>query len=148
MTQEKKMKMSDLNKHTKMAMVSQFLGFMLDAYDMALVLVMAPILTKLFAPPHGDPAWEYISIVFSLFNHDGRSTRGCCILGTLCGQDGETLSSCFYYRRRGAYVVCLCISAHAGLHWRLGRYDPFSENQVRHGSLLRRGIRCWPYLRY
>ncbi len=64
MPAEKKMPMRQLNKNTKMAMVSQFLGFMLDAYDMALVLVMAPILTKLFAPPHADPAWEYISIVF------------------------------------------------------------------------------------
>ncbi|HEY6303531.1 MAG TPA: hypothetical protein VIX14_10730 [Terriglobales bacterium] len=33
-----------LSKDAKMAMISQFLGFMLDVYDMALVLVMAPIL--------------------------------------------------------------------------------------------------------
>ena len=39
------------NKDTRMAMISQFLGFMLDAYDMALVLVMAPILVKVFSPP-------------------------------------------------------------------------------------------------
>ncbi len=44
-------------------MISQFLGFMLDAYDMALVLIMAPILTKLFAPPGGSAAWQYMSIV-------------------------------------------------------------------------------------
>ena len=36
-----------LSKATRMAMISQFLGFMLDAYDMALVLVMAPILVKI-----------------------------------------------------------------------------------------------------
>ena len=36
-----------LSKQTKMAMASQFLGFMLDAYDMAMVLVMAPILALL-----------------------------------------------------------------------------------------------------
>ncbi len=53
-----------LSKDTKMAMISQFLGFMLDAYDMALVLIMAPIFTKLFAPPGGSAAWQYISIVF------------------------------------------------------------------------------------
>lgn len=52
-----------LNRETKLAMISQFLGFMLDAYDMALVLIMAPILTKLFAPPSGNAAWQYISIV-------------------------------------------------------------------------------------
>lgn len=52
-----------LSKSTKMAMISQFLGFMLDAYDMALVLIMAPILTKLFAPPGGSAAWQYMSIV-------------------------------------------------------------------------------------
>ena len=42
-----------LSKNTKMAMISQFLGFMLDAYDMALVLVMAPILVNVFASPRG-----------------------------------------------------------------------------------------------
>ena len=45
-----------LSKDTKMAMTSQFLGFMLDAYDMALVLVMAPILGKfLFHPRAAQP---------------------------------------------------------------------------------------------
>ena len=48
-----------------MAMISQFLGFMLDAYDMALVLVMAPILVKVFVSPQGSPAWQYIVIVFT-----------------------------------------------------------------------------------
>lgn len=46
-------------------MASQFLGFMLDAYDMALVLVMAPMLVNLFSPPHGSDAWRYITIVFT-----------------------------------------------------------------------------------
>jgi len=54
-----------LNKDTKMAMVSQFLGFMLDAFDMALVLVMAPILVKVFSSPKGSEAWQYITIVLT-----------------------------------------------------------------------------------
>ena len=54
-----------LSKNTKMAMVSQFLGFRLDAYDMALVLVMAPILVKVFASPKGSEAWQYITVVFT-----------------------------------------------------------------------------------
>ena len=54
-----------LSKQAKMAMISQFLGFMLDAYDMALVLVMAPILVKVFISPKGSAAWQYIVIVFS-----------------------------------------------------------------------------------
>ena len=54
-----------LGKNTKLAMVSQFLGFMLDAYDMALVLVMAPILIKVFASPKGSEAWQYITVVFT-----------------------------------------------------------------------------------
>jgi hypothetical protein len=37
-------------------MFSQFLGFGLDAYDMAMVVVMAPILTKLFISPGGSLA--------------------------------------------------------------------------------------------
>jgi MHS family proline/betaine transporter-like MFS transporter len=62
MATQKKVKLS---KDTKMAMVSQFLGFMLDAYDMALVLIMAPILVKLFSSPTGSEAWRYITIVFT-----------------------------------------------------------------------------------
>jgi MHS family proline/betaine transporter-like MFS transporter len=54
-----------LTKDSKMAMASQFLGFMLDAYDMALVLVMAPILVKLFSSPKGSEAWQYITIVLT-----------------------------------------------------------------------------------
>src|SRR5271165_3838643 len=56
---------SKLNKDTKMAMAFQFLGFMLDAYDMALVLVMAPILVKIFSSSGGSDAWEYIKIVLT-----------------------------------------------------------------------------------
>ncbi|MGB9086270.1 MAG: MFS transporter, partial [Terriglobales bacterium] len=54
-----------LSKDAKMAMISQFLGFMLDAYDMALVLIMAPILVKVFISPKGSAAWQYIVIVFT-----------------------------------------------------------------------------------
>src|SRR6202035_4327377 len=54
-----------LSKDARMAMLSQFLGFMLDAYDMALVLVMAPILVKIFVSPKGSAAWQYIVIVFT-----------------------------------------------------------------------------------
>jgi MFS family permease len=54
-----------LSNDARMAMISQFLGFMLDAYDMALVLVMAPILVKVFISPKGSAAWQYIVIVFT-----------------------------------------------------------------------------------
>jgi MFS family permease len=54
-----------LSKATRMAMISQFLGFMLDAYDMALVLIMAPILVKVFSSPKGSEAWQYITIIFT-----------------------------------------------------------------------------------
>jgi MFS family permease len=43
-----------------MAMASQFLGFMPDAYDNTLVLIMVPILVKLFSSPGGSAAWNYI----------------------------------------------------------------------------------------
>ncbi len=46
-------------------MISQFLGFMLDAYDMALVLVMAPLLVHVFSSPSGSEAWRYITIVLT-----------------------------------------------------------------------------------
>lgn len=53
------------SKETRLAMISQFLGFMLDAYDMALVLIMAPILVKVFSAPGGSPAWEYIKVLLT-----------------------------------------------------------------------------------
>ncbi len=46
-----------------MAMTSQFLGFMLDAYDMAMVIVMAPILGKIFTSPKGSLLWQYLAVV-------------------------------------------------------------------------------------
>lgn len=54
-----------LSRDTKQAMFSQFLGFGLDAYDMAMVLIMAPILIKVFVSPKGSAAWQYIVIVFT-----------------------------------------------------------------------------------
>jgi MFS family permease len=57
--------MDGLSRETRMAMYSQFIGFMLDAYDMALVLVMAPILVKVFSSGHGSEAWQYITIVLT-----------------------------------------------------------------------------------
>lgn len=51
------------SKDTKMAMTSQFLGFMLDAYDMAMVIVMAPILGKIFTSPKGSLLWQYLAVV-------------------------------------------------------------------------------------
>lgn len=52
-----------LSPDAKKAMLSQFLGFGLDAYDMAMVVVMAPILTKLFVAPGGSVAWQYTKIL-------------------------------------------------------------------------------------
>jgi MFS family permease len=47
------------------AMWGQWFGFMLDSYDMALVLVMAPILTKIFTSGTGNPVWQYVVIVLT-----------------------------------------------------------------------------------
>jgi len=52
-----------LSRDTKQAMISQFLGFGLDAYDMAMVVVMAPILGKLFVSPGGSAAWQYTKVL-------------------------------------------------------------------------------------
>jgi MFS family permease len=57
--------MNGLSRDTRMAMYSQFIGFMLDAYDMALVLVMAPILVEVFCSGQGGEAWQYITIVLT-----------------------------------------------------------------------------------
>ncbi len=76
-------------KQTKMAMMSQFLGFMLDAYDMALVLVMAPILVKIFVSPKGSAAWQYIVIVFSYSITMAARPIGSAIFGRFADKIGR-----------------------------------------------------------
>jgi len=89
MAAERKMTMKELPKSTRMAMVSQFLGFGLDAYDMGLVLVMAPILAKLFAAPKGDPAWAYISIVILYSITMAARPVGAAIFGHFADKTGR-----------------------------------------------------------
>ncbi len=61
------MKSDDLyamSKDAKRAMFGQFIGFGLDTYDMATLIVMAPLLTKVFALHDASVAWKYLQIVF------------------------------------------------------------------------------------
>ena len=80
---------SKLNKDTKMAMAFQFLGFMLDAYDMALVLTMAPILVKLFSSPEGTEAWKYIKIVLTYSITMAARPIGSAIFGQIADKIGR-----------------------------------------------------------
>ena len=80
-----------LSKQTKMAMASQFLGFMLDAYDMAMVLVMAPILVKVFVSPKGSAAWQYIVDRVQLFHYHGLKAHRFGDLWTLRRQNRQAL---------------------------------------------------------
>lgn len=79
-----------LSRDTKLAMISQFLGFMLDAYDMALVLIMAPILVKLFSSPTGSEAWRYITIVFTYSITMAARPVGSAIFGAYADKLGRT----------------------------------------------------------
>ena len=54
-----------LSKQTKLAMISQYIGYSLDAYDMALLMVMAPILANVFTSPKGSAAWQYVTVVLT-----------------------------------------------------------------------------------
>jgi MFS family permease len=54
-----------LSKDTKLAMISQYIGYALDAYDMALLMVMAPILVNVFTSPKGSAAWQYVTVVLT-----------------------------------------------------------------------------------
>lgn len=78
-----------LSKDAKMVMVSQFLGFMLDAYDMALVLVMAPILVQVFSSPTGSEAWRYITIVFTYSITMAARPVGSAIFGAYADKIGR-----------------------------------------------------------
>lgn len=82
---------SKLSRDAKMAMGSQFLGFMLDAYDMALVLIMAPILVKLFSSPEGSEAWNYIKIVLTYSITMAARPVGSAIFGHYADKIGRRL---------------------------------------------------------
>ena len=73
-----------LSKQTKMAMASQFLGFMLDAYDMAMVLVMAPILVKVFVVTQGQRSLAVHCHCIHLFHYHGRKAYRVGDFWTLC----------------------------------------------------------------
>lgn len=51
-----------MTSDAKRAMWSQFLGFGMDAYDMAMVIVLAPILAKIFASPKLSEAWQFLMV--------------------------------------------------------------------------------------
>ncbi len=80
-----------LTGDTKMAMGSQFLGFMLDAYDMALVLVMAPTLVRVFSSPKGSEAWRYITIVLTYSITMAARPVGSAIFGHFADKLGRRL---------------------------------------------------------
>ncbi len=80
-----------LNRQAKLAMLTQFLGFMLDAYDMALVLILAPILVKVFASPKGSAAWQYITIVFTYSITMAARPIGAAFFGQFADKIGRRL---------------------------------------------------------
>ncbi len=57
MVQQEKM-----SQDAKRAMWSQFLGFGMDAYDMAMIIVLAPVLAKIFASPKLSDAWQFLMV--------------------------------------------------------------------------------------
>jgi MFS family permease len=55
-----------MTREGKLAMISQFLGFGMDAYDMGLVIILAPVLTHVFVPPSkAGLAWQYVMILLT-----------------------------------------------------------------------------------
>ena len=87
----------EFGRDTRRAMFSQFLGFMLDAYDMALVLIMAPILVKVFLSPKGSAAWQYITIIFTYSITMAARPVGSAIFGRYADKIG----------RRGLLVITI-----------------------------------------
>jgi MHS family proline/betaine transporter-like MFS transporter len=59
-----KMAEEKMSGDAKRAMWSQFLGFGMDAYDMAMVVVLAPVLSKIFASKNIPEAWQFLAVAF------------------------------------------------------------------------------------
>ncbi len=51
-----------LTRDAKRAMWSQFLGYGMDAYDMAMVIVLAPVLSGIFASPKLSQAGQFLMV--------------------------------------------------------------------------------------
>jgi MFS family permease len=52
------------SKDAKRAAIFQFLGFSMDAYDMAMVIVLSPVLAKIFTAKNISEAWQFLAIAF------------------------------------------------------------------------------------
>lgn len=113
-----------LSKQTKMAMMSQFLGFMLDAYDMALVLVMAPVLIKVFVSPKGRAAWQYIIIVFTYSITMASRPIGSAIFGRYADKIGRRF---LLVLTIGGVGIPRRPRRHHHGHWALGLSQPSQQ---------------------
>jgi MHS family proline/betaine transporter-like MFS transporter len=51
-----------ITRDAKRAMWTQFLGYGLDAYDMAMVIVLAPVLSKIFTSPKLSEAGQFLMV--------------------------------------------------------------------------------------
>ena len=126
-------------------MFSQFLGFMLDAYDMALVLVMAPILAQDFRfTKRQRGVAVYYDSPYLLHNHGGETGRF-RDLRSLCGQDRAPGASRRDHRRGGRHVASCRISSDLCPTGRLVLRH-LLHSAFLYGLLLWRGVRSRPYL--
>ena len=127
-----------LTKDTKLAMISQFLGFMLDAYDMALGPVMAPILVKTFSIPTGSEAWQYITIVLTYSISMAARPVGSAIFGHYADTIGRRF---LLILTIGGVGVLSLISAVSYLwpDWSLGIYY-FCSTEICNGVFLWRRV--------
>lgn len=53
-----------MSRDAKRAMWSQFLGFGMDAYDMSMVIVLSPLLAKIFTGKNLPEAWQFLAVAF------------------------------------------------------------------------------------
>ncbi len=106
-----------LSKDTKMAMTSQFLGFMLDAYDMAMVIVMAPILGKIFISPKGSVLWQYIAVVLGYSITMAARPVGSAFFGAYADKIGRRLPFDLHHRRRRRHVAAVRVPSHLRPGW-------------------------------
>jgi MFS family permease len=73
------------------AMWGQWFGFMLDSYDMGLIVVMAPILTKIFTSGKGSAAWQYTVILLTYSMTMAARPLGSAIFGHFADKLGRRM---------------------------------------------------------
>jgi MFS family permease len=78
-----------ISQDAKRAAIFQFLGFGMDAYDMAMIIVLAPVLANIFTAKNMPLAWQFLAIAFLYAVTMAARPLGAAIFGNYADKVGR-----------------------------------------------------------